>query len=367
MSHWIELNVGPVHPSTHGIYRFRVKLNEETVEDVDITIGYLHRNAEKICELNYFVNNTIYFDRMDYIDAMNMEIGYLRAVETLMGMEVPERAQWIRMIMAELSRIAARMVGIGALGLDLGMLTPFFHTFHQRELIQRIFVEASGGRQEVNYMSIGGVYQDFNDTIINEIKEFIPQFKVKLEEIAKMFLDSEVFWQRNEGIGVLEPELAMDYGVTGPMLRSSGIGYDVRKFSPYLFYDKVDFDVPVAKTKDNLGRFLVKIEELRQSIRIIEQCLGKLPDGPYFNPTAKKAAMLLLKAQGDVFTRVESESGEFGVFIRGNGGVKPYRVHVRSPAFKNLSVIPEITKGGLIADLIATIASVDAVAGEVDR
>ena len=367
MSHWIELNVGPVHPSTHGIYRFRVKLNEETVEDVDITIGYLHRNAEKICELSYYANNTIYFDRMDYIDAMNMELAYLRAAETLMGMEVPERAQWIRMIMAELSRIAARMVGIGALGLDLGMLTPFFHTFHEREKIQNIFVEASGGRQEVNYMSIGGVYQDFNDTIIEEIKEFISGFKGKLEEIVKMYLDSEVFWQRNQGTGILEPEVALDYGVTGPMLRASGIPYDVRKYSPYLFYDKVNFDVPVTNTKDNLGRFLLKAEELRQSIKIIEQCLAKLPEGPFFNPKAKKSAMLLLKGQGDVFTRVESESGEYGVFIRGDGGLKPYRIHARSPSFKNLAVVPEMSRGGLIADLIATIASTDAVAGEVDR
>jgi NADH-quinone oxidoreductase subunit D len=367
MSHWIELNIGPVHPATHGIYRFRVKLNEETVEDVDITIGYLHRNAEKICELNYFVNNMIYFDRMDYIDSMNMELGYLRAVETLMDMEVPERAQWIRMIMAELNRIAARMVGIGALGLDVGMLTPFFHTFHEREKIQKIFVEASGGRQEVNYMSIGGVYQDFNDKIIEEIKEFIAGFKGKLEEMVKMFTDSEIFWQRNVGTGVLEPDIALDYGVTGPMLRASGIPYDVRKDSPYLFYDKVNFDVPIARTKDNMGRFLVKVEELRQSVRIIEQCLAKLPEGPYFNPKAKKSAMLLLKGQGDVFTRVESESGEFGVFIRGDGGVKPYRVHARSPSFKNLAVVPIMTKGSLIADLIITIASVDAVAGEVDR
>ncbi|MEM0139637.1 MAG: NADH-quinone oxidoreductase subunit D [Ferroplasma sp.] len=367
MSHWIELNVGPVHPSIHGILRYKVKLNEETVEDVDITIGYLHRNAEKICELNYYANNMIYFDRMDYIDAMNMELGYLRAAETLLEIEVPERAQWIRMIMAELSRIAARLVGIGALGLDLGMLTPFFHTFHEREKIQRIFTEASGGRQEVNYMSIGGVYQDFNDTIVTEIKEFISEFKVMLEEIYKMMISSSIFWQRNKGIGILEPDVALDYGVTGPMLRSSGIAYDVRKDSPYLFYDKVNFDVPVSNGKDNLTRFLLKIEEMRQSIRIIEQSLDKLPDGPYFNPKAKKSAMTLLKGNGEVFTRVESDSGEFGVYIKGDGTVKPYRVHVRSPAFKNLQVIPILAKGLMIADLIVIIGSVDTVVGEIDR
>ncbi|KJE49706.1 MULTISPECIES: NADH-quinone oxidoreductase subunit D [Acidiplasma] len=367
MSRYTVLNLGPVHPSIHGILRFRVKLNEEIIEDVDITIGFLHRNAEKICELNIYANNIIYFDRMDYLDAMNMELGYVTAVEKLTGIEAPERAQWIRMIMAELNRLAARLVGLGAFGLDMGMLTPFFHCFAEREKIQKIFVEASGGRQEVNYISIGGVYQDFNEKIINDIREFSKNFKKRLEDIYNMFIHSEIFWQRNDGIGILEPDVALDYGVTGPLLRGSGIAYDVRKDAPYLFYDKVNFDVPISHRKDNIGRFVLKIEEMRQSIRIIDQCLDKIPDGPYFNNKAKKSLMLRVKGDGEVFSRVESDNGEFGVYVRGDNTVKPYRVHVRSPAFKNISVVPVMARGLMIADLIVIIGSIDTVIGEIDR
>ncbi|MEM0133239.1 NADH-quinone oxidoreductase subunit D [Acidiplasma sp.] len=367
MSRYTVLNLGPVHPSIHGILRFRVKLNEEIIEDVDITIGFLHRNAEKICELNIYANNIIYFDRMDYLDAMNMELGYVTAVEKLTGIEAPERAQWIRMIMAELNRLAGRLVGLGAFGLDMGMLTPFFHCFAEREKIQKIFVEASGGRQEVNYISIGGVYQDFNEKIINDIREFSKNFKKRLEDIYNMFIHSEIFWQRNDGIGILEPDVALDYGVTGPLLRGSGIAYDVRKDAPYLFYDKVNFDVPISHRKDNIGRFVLKIEEMRQSIRIIDQCLDKIPDGPYFNNKAKKSLMLRVKGDGEVFSRVESDNGEFGVYVRGDNTVKPYRVHVRSPAFKNISVVPVMARGLMIADLIVIIGSIDTVIGEIDR
>ncbi len=367
MAHYTELNIGPIHPAVHGILKFKVKLQEEIIEDVEITLGFLHRNAEKICELNYYADNMVYFDRMDYIDAMNMELGYLTAVEKLMDMEVPERAQWIRMIMAELNRLAARLVGLGAFGLDMGMLTPFFHCFIEREKIQKIFVEASGGRQEVNYMSIGGVYQDFNDQIINDIREFLKEFKPYLEDIYGMFMHSEIFWQRNDGIGILEPDVALDYGVTGPLLRGSGIAYDVRKDAPYLFYDKVNFNIPISHKKDNMGRFILKVEEMRQSIRIIEQSIDKIPDGPYFNNKAKKSMMLRLKGDGEVFSRVESENGEFGVYVRGNGTFKPWRVHVRSPAFKNISVVPVMAKGMMIADLIVIIGSVDTVIGEIDR
>ncbi|AAT43988.1 NADH-quinone oxidoreductase subunit D [Picrophilus oshimae] len=367
MPHWVEVNFGPVHPSAHGIYRFKVLLDGEIVKDVDIQIGYLHRNAEKICELNPYPDAIIYFDRMDYLDAMNMELGYLTAVEKLTGIEPPERAIWIRMIMAELSRLASRLVGLGALGLDFGMLTPFFHCFIEREKIQKIFVEASGGRQEVNYMSIGGVYQDLTDKIIDDIKTFIEQFKKRLEDIYNQFIHSEIFYERNNNIGILERETALDYGVTGPLLRSTGVPYDIRRVEPYLFYDKVNFDVPISNKKDNLARFVLRVEEMRQSIRIIEQCLSKIPAGPYFNPKAKKSLMLRVTGNGEAYSRIESDKGEFGVYIVGNGTTKPYRVHVRSPAFKNLSVLPELARGYMIADLISIIGTIDAVTGEVDR
>ncbi|MEM3676221.1 MAG: NADH-quinone oxidoreductase subunit D [Thermoplasmataceae archaeon] len=366
-SKWVELNFGPQHPSTHGVLRLRAKLEGEIVREVEPIIGYLHRNAEKICELDYYCDAMIYFDRMDYVGAMNMEVGYLEAAEKLLGIPPPERAQWIRVIMAELNRIASHLVWAGAFGLDLGMLTPFFYCFIEREKILRIFTEACGSRQETNYMSIGGVYQDFNDKIIYMIEEFVNQFPKKLDDIFNAFVKNDIFISRNKGIGILEPEVAIDYGVTGPMLRASGVEYDVRKAEPYLVYDKLNFDIPVSYKKDNLARFLVRFEEMRQSAKIVKQAIKKIPDGPYFNPKAKKSLMIRLRGEGEVYARTESSKGEFGVYLVGDGGVKPYRVRVRSPSFKNLSVLPVLAKDQMIADMIAISGTIDLVFGEVDR
>ncbi|MCL4336845.1 MAG: NADH-quinone oxidoreductase subunit D [Candidatus Thermoplasmatota archaeon] len=364
---WVELNMGPQHPSTHGVLRLKVKLDGEIVREVEPVIGYLHRNAEKICELDYYCDSMIYFDRMDYVGAMNMEVGYLEAAEKLLGIPPPERVQWIRVVMAELSRVASHLVWAGAFGLDLGMLTPFFYCFVEREKILRIFVEACGSRQETNYMSIGGVYQDFNDKLIHDILEFTEQFPKKLEDIFNAYVKNDIFISRTKGIGILEPEVALDYGVTGPMLRASGVDYDVRKAEPYLVYDKINFDIPVSHKKDNLARFLVRFEEMRQSIKIINQAVKKIPDGPYFNPKAKKSLMIRLRGEGEVYARTESSKGEFGVYLVGDGGVKPYRVRVRSPSLKNLSVLPYLAKDQMIADMVAISGTTDLVFGEVDR
>lgn len=366
-SKWVDLNMGPQHPSTHGVLRLKVKLDGEVVKELEPVIGYLHRNAEKICELDYYCDSIIYFDRMDYVAAMNMEVGYLEAAEKLLGIPPPERAQWIRVIMAELSRIASHMVWTGAFGLDLGMLTPFFYAFIEREKILKIFTEVSGSRQEVNYMSIGGVYQDFNDLIVEEVKEFCDQFPAKLEDIYNLFIKNDVFLSRNRGVGILPKEVAIDYAVTGPMLRASGVPYDVRKEEPYLVYDKLNFDIPISHKGDNLARFTVRFEEMRQSIKIIKQALSKLPEGPYFNPKAKKSLMIRLRGEGDVYARTESSKGEFGVYIVGDGTVKPYRVRVRSPTLRNLSVLRYLAKDQLIADVVATSGTLDLVFGEVDR
>ncbi len=364
---WVELNMGPQHPSTHGVLRLRLKLDGEIVREVEPIIGYLHRNAEKICELDYYCDAMMYFDRMDYVGAMNMEVGYLEAAEKLLGIPPPERAQWIRVVMAELSRIAAHLVWAGAYGLDLGMLTPFFYCFIEREKILDIFVETSGSRQQVNYMSIGGVYQDFNDKIIAKIEAFLEQFPAKLEDIYRAFINNDIFISRTKGIGILEPEVAIDYGVTGPMLRASGIPYDIRKEEPYLVYDKINFDIPISHKKDNLARFIVRFEEMRQSVKIVKQAIKQIPDGPYFNPKAKKSLMIRLRGEGEYFARTESPKGEFGVYLVGDGGVKPYRLHVRSPSFKNLSVLPVLAKDTMVADLVAISGTIDLVFGEVDR
>ena len=367
MSNLVELNMGPQHPSMHGVLRLRLKLDGEIVREIEPIIGYLHRNAEKLCEMDYFCDNIIYFDRMDYVGAMNMEVGFLEAAEKLLGVEPPERAQWIRVVAAELNRIAAHLVWMGAFGLDLGMLTPFFYCFIEREKILNIFVELSGTRQQYNYMSIGGVYQDITPKIIEEIKEFIKQFPKKLEEIANLFLKNDIFLSRNRGLGVIEKETAISYGVTGPILRASGVPYDVRKEEPYLVYDKLNFDIPVSQKGDNLARFMIRLEEIRQSVKIVDQAITKIPDGPYFNPKAKKSLMIRLRGEGEVYARTESSKGEFGVYIVGDGGVKPYRVHVRSPTFKNLSIIPAVAKDKMIADLIAILGTFDLVFGEIDR
>lgn len=366
-SKWVELNIGPQHPSTHGVLRLKAKLDGEIIKELEPIIGYLHRNAEKICELDYYCDSLIYFDRMDYVGAMNMEVGYLEAAEKLLDIPPPERAMWIRVIMAELGRIASHLVWAGAFGLDLGMLTPFFYAFVEREKILRIFTEASGTRQEVNYMSIGGVYQDFNDRIVEMIEEFVEQFPKKLEGIFNLFATNDIFLSRNKGIGILPKEVAIDYGVTGPMLRASGVPYDVRKAEPYLVYDKLNFDIPISQKGDNYARFLVRYEEMRQSIKIVKQAIEKLPDGPYFNPKAKKSLMIRLRGEGEVYARTESTKGELGVYLVGDGSVKPYRLRVRSPTFKNLSVLPYLAKDMMIADMVAISGTVDLVFGEVDR
>lgn len=367
MGEWMELNIGPQHPSTHGVLRLKVKLDGEIVRQVEPIIGYLHRNAEKLCENTLFCDNLIYFDRLDYVNSMIMESGYLEAAEKILNIEPPERAKWIRVIMSELSRIASHLVWAGAFGLDLGMLTPFFYCFIQREEILNIFTEVCGSRQETNYMSIGGVYQDLTEPIIEHIKKFLDEFPSKLEEIYSLYSKNDIFYSRTKGIGVLSKEVAIDFGVTGPMLRASGVPYDVRKDEPYLFYDQVNFDMPISKKGDALARFTVRFEEMRQSVRIVKQALDKLPDGPFFNPKAKKSMMIRLRGDGEAYSRVESSKGEFGTYIVGDGGVKPYRVRIRSPTFKNLSVVTELGKNVMIADLVAITGSVDLVFGEVDR
>lgn len=366
-SGWTELNIGPQHPSTHGVLRLKVKLDGEIIKDVEPVIGYLHRNAEKLCEMSYYCDNLIYFDRLDYVASMIMESGFLEAAEKVLDIEVPERAKWIRVIMSELSRIASHLVWAGAFGLDLGMLTPFFYCFIQREKILNIFTEVCGSRQQTNYMSIGGVYQDLQEETITHIWEFLKQFPEKLEEIYKLFIKNDIFFSRTKDIGYLPKDVAIDYGVTGPMLRASGVPYDIRKDEPYLTYDKVNFDVPVSQKGDVLARFVVRFEEMRQSARIVKQALEKLPDGPYFNPKGKKSLMIRVRGNGEAYSRVESSKGELGTYIVADGSVRPYRVRIRSPTFKNLSVLPVLAKDTMIADLVSISGSIDLVFGEVDR
>jgi len=363
----IEVNFGPQHPSTHGVLRIKVKLDGEIIVDAQPVIGYLHRNAEKLSEMGSYPKATIYMDRLDYVSALNMELGYVLTVEKLMDAQVPERALWIRMMLVELNRIASHLIWLGTHGLDMGMLTPFFYCFRERERILRIFDEISGSRLLYNYFAIGGVYSDITPKSISMIKEFVDDYEKKLEEIQSIFAKSYIYVKRTKDVGKLSMEDSISYGVTGPILRASGKKWDLRKNQPYLFYDKVNFDVPTRQEGDVYARFLVRIEEMRQSVKIVRQVLDKIPDGEFYNKKFSKPMLVRLKATGESYIPTESPKGEFGVYVIGDGSTIPYRVRIRSPSFANLSSVPAMLKGYKIADLTATVSSIDPVFGEVDR
>lgn len=363
----IEVNFGPQHPSTHGVLRIKVKLDGEIIVDAQPIIGYLHRNAEKLSEMGTYPKALIYMDRLDYVAAMNMELGYVLAVENLMDVQVPERAQWIRMLVVELNRIASHLVWLGTHGLDMGMLTPFFYCWRERERILRIFDEITGSRLLYNYMSIGGVYSDVTPKALEMIKEWESDFVDKLNEIGSIFQKSYIYVARTKGVGKLSRDDIISYGVTGPMQRASGMKRDVRKDTPYLFYDRVNFEIPVREEGDVYARFLVRMEEMRQSAKIVSQVIEKMPEGEFYNKKYSKPMLVRLKANGESYVPTESPKGEFGIYIIGDGSSIPYRVRIRSPSFANLSSVPTMLKGYKIADLTASISSIDPVFGEVDR
>jgi NADH-quinone oxidoreductase subunit D len=363
----IEVNFGPQHPSTHGVLRIKVKLDGEIIVDAQPVIGYLHRNAEKLAEMGSYPKGLIYIDRLDYVAALNMELGYVLAVESLMDVQVPERAQWIRMLMVELNREASHLIWLGTHGLDMGMLTPFFYCFRERERILRIFDEITGSRLLYNYFAIGGVYSDVTPKALEMIRAWTEDFESKLEEIQAILGKSYIYVSRTKGVGVLTADDVLSYGVTGPMQRASGMKRDVRKNSPYLFYDKINFDVPSRTEGDVYARFLVRIEEMRQSVKIVKQVLEKIPQGEFYNKKYSKPMLVRLKTTGESYVPTESPKGEFGIHLIGDGSSIPYRVRIRSPSFANLSSIPTMLKGYKIADLTAAVSSIDPVFGEVDR
>ncbi len=363
----IEVNFGPQHPSTHGVLRIKVRLDGEYIVDAYPVIGYLHRNAEKLAEMGYYPKAMIYVDRLDYVASLNGELGYVLSAEKLMDIQVPERAQWIRMMLVELNRVASHLIWFGTHGLDMGMLTPFFYCFRERERILRIFDEVTGSRLLYNYFAIGGVYSDVTPKAIEMIREFTGNFVTKLEEIEGIFKKNYIYVKRTTGVGKLSLEDAFSYGVTGPMLRASGKSWDLRKNQPYLFYKDINFDVPTRPEGDVYARFLVRLEEMKQSIKIVEQILTKLPEGDFYNKKYAKPMLIRLKANGESYVPTESPKGEFGIYLVGDGSTMPYRFRIRSPSFANLSATPVMLKGYKIADLTATVSSMDPVFGEVDR
>ncbi len=362
------LNMGPQHPSTHGVLRVLLKTDGEIVEAATPYIGYLHRTFEKHAERMTWPQIVPYVDRMDYLASMNNDLGYALAVEKLAGIEVNERASYLRVIVAELNRIASHLVFLGTYGLDIGAFTPFLYAFRERERIVDLFEEISGSRLLYNYIWIGGVAWDAPDGWLQKVAEFCDYFEPKIKEYNDLLSFNKIFIDRTANVGVIPADLAINYGLSGPSLRGSGVKFDLRKNDPYCIYDRFEFDVVVGEgakgtVGDSWDRYFVRVQEMRESVKIIRQALKDIPDG---DPKEKVPRNVRVPA-GEIYFRSETPRGELGYYIVSNGGKNPVRVKVRAPAFSNLSILPAIAPGLMVADLVAALGSLDIVLGEIDR
>ena len=357
------VNMGPQHPSTHGVFRMVLWVDGEKVVDVEPHIGYLHRGSEKLCEGEQYHQIITLFDRMDYISNFNNELVFCRAVEKLMSVEVPERAEYVRVILCELNRIASHLLFLGTFGLDAGAMTPIMFSFRGRERIQSVFEAISGARMMHNYFRVGGIKEDLPGNFEGLIGDLLPDLRYDVEESDKLLTYNEVFIARTKGVGIIDTETAVDYGLTGPCLRACGMPYDVRKAEPYSVYDRLDFDVPVGIDGDSWERYYVRVQEMYQSLDIIEQALKQMKPGP----VSSMGRRLIRPPKGDVYVRSENPRGEIGVYLVSDGTDKPYRVKVRPPSFCNLSALKALLKNTWIADAVVILGSIDIVLGEVDR
>lgn len=384
----LVLNMGPQHPSTHGVLRLILELDGEVVVNCIPDIGYLHTGIEKNMEAKTYQKAEVMTDRLDYMNTMGNNLAYCMAVEKLVDLDVPPRAQALRVILVELQRIASHLVWLGTSGLDLAAMSVFLYCFREREQILDIFELVSGQRMMTTYIRPGGLWRDVPVEFETAVREFIKIFPKRIDEYERLLTKNPLFIDRMVDIGYLSKETALSYGVTGPMLRASGVNWDLRKARPYMGYEQYEFDVPVLHEGDTYARYLVRIEELRQSLRIVKQALDKLPLGPVrsdnrkFVPPPRSEIGVSMEAlihhfklwtegfpapDADIYCAVESPRGELGVLLAGDGGPKPRRVHMRTPSFDNLSVFPEMVKGHLVADLVAILASTDIVLGDIDR
>lgn len=358
----IRINVGPQHPSTHGVYRAIFTLDGEHVVQMENVLGYLHRGMEKIAENRTITQFMPYTDRMDYTSALLYNIGYAQTVEKLMEIQVPERAEYIRIIMAELQRIASHLVFIGSYAMDLASVTGWMYCFREREKILDLIEMVTGSRLTTSYARVGGVANDIPEGFFSSLNKVLPELENSFDEYDGLLAGNEILQARSKGIGKLSLEKALDYGITGPNLRASGLGFDLRKAKPYGIYERFDFEVPTGKNGDTFDRFIIRMLEMRQSVRIIEQAFSNLPDGPIQSKVPKT-----LKPDGEIYHQIETSKGALGFYLVGDGGKNPHRLHIHGPSFINVGVFPEIVKGELIQDAIATFASIDIVLGEVDR
>lgn len=384
----LTLNFGPQHPAAHGVLRLLLEIDGETVERADPHVGLLHRGTEKLIEYKSYMQALPYFDRLDYVSMMTNEQVYSMAVEKLLNITPPERGQWIRVLFAEITRILNHLMGIGTHALDVGAMTPFFWMFEEREKLMEFYERASGARMHAAYVRPGGVSLDLPLGLMDDIHTWACQFGQRIDEVETMLTGNRIWKNRTVGIGVVTQEMAETWGMSGVMVRGSGIKWDLRKSQPYDAYDKVEFTVPIGKNGDCYDRYLCRMEEMRQSLRIIEQCLNKMPEGEVRIDDAKicpprraemKESMEALihhfklytegfvVPPGSTYTAIEAPKGEMGVYLVSDGTSKPYRCKIRAPGFYHLAAMDEISKGHMLADVVAIIGTLDVVFGEVDR
>ncbi|AFE54201.1 NADH dehydrogenase (quinone) subunit D [Rickettsia typhi] len=384
----ITLNLGPQHPATHGVLRLILEMDGEVVNNADPHIGLLHRGTEKLIEHKTYLQAIPYFDRLDYVSPMCQEHAFALAVESLLECSVPRRAQFIRVLFSELTRILNHTLNIGSQALDIGATTPLLWLFEEREKIMEFYERVSGSRMHANYFRPGGVAEDLPEKLLEDINKFIEQFPSKLNDIENLLNENRLWKQRLVDIGVVSQKDAMDWGFSGPMLRGSGIAWDLRKSNPYDVYDEMDFEVPVGKNGDCYDRYLVRILEMYESIKIIKQCIAKMPkgqvktDNPKLTPPTREKMKESMEAMihhfklytegydvpiGETYKAVEAPKGEFGVYLYSQGGNKPYRCRIKAPGFAHLQGLNFMSKGHLISDVITIIATLDIVFGEIDR
>ncbi|WP_284036670.1 NADH-quinone oxidoreductase subunit D [Neobacillus sp. 114] len=357
------LNVGPQHPSTHGVFRLVVKLDGEIITEAQPVIGYLHRGTEKLAENLQYTQIIPYTDRMDYLSAMTNNYVICHAVETMMGIEIPERADFLRVIAMELGRVASHLVWWGTYLLDLGATSPFIYAFREREMIINMLNELSGGRLTFNYMRVGGVKWDAPEGWIQKVKEFIPYMREQLAGYHSLVTGNEIFLNRVKGIGKYSKEDALQYSLSGVNLRCTGVKWDLRKDEPYSIYDRFNFDVPVQESGDAWARYQCRLAEIEESLKILEQAAEQFPEE---GEILAKVPKIIKAPKGEAFVRIESPRGEIGCYIYSDGKKEPYRLKFRRPSFYNLQILPKLLKGENIANMIAILGAIDIVLGEVD-
>jgi NADH-quinone oxidoreductase subunit D len=382
------LNFGPQHPAAHGVLRLLLEMDGEVVERADPHIGFLHRGTEKLIEKKTYLQALPYFDRLDYVAPMNQEHAYILAIERLLGLDVPRRAQFIRVLYSELTRIANHLLNISTFVMDVGGITPFLWGFEEREKIMEFYEQVSGARMHACYIRPGGVHQDLPNGNLEAIQKFSHEFIRVLDDIEDLVTHNRIFKQRTVDISPLSPQDALDWGFTGPMLRATGLPWDLRKSQPYEIYAELDFDIPTGRHGDCYDRYLVRMAEMRESIRLIHQCLDKMPSGPILSddrkiiPPKRPEMKLSMEAlihhfklytegfhvpEGEVYAAVEAPKGEFGVYLVSDGSNRPYRCKIRPPSYAFLQATEFLSKGHMLADTVAIIGSMDIVFGEIDR